>query len=88
LFALTAPSNRQFLLDLAVERSAWGRRSTSLTAAGAGTARPRRAAPGRVGAESLDGACERARLIAQAKPAQVNFRLRVRAPVREQGSGV
>jgi hypothetical protein len=47
-----------------------------------------RAATGRVGAESLDGACERARLIAQAKPAQVNFRLRVRAPVREQGSGV
>jgi uncharacterized phage protein gp47/JayE len=42
-----------------------------------------RAATGGVDAESLDGARERARLIAQARPAHVNYRLRVRAPGRE-----
>jgi predicted phage baseplate assembly protein len=129
LFALSAPLDRQVLLDLArgevrfgpaihEPEGGWGRygavspvgatmRLSRYRQGGGGAgnvassaltilpvAIPRiasatnpRAATGGVDAESLDGARERARLIAQAKPAHVNYRLRVRAPSREQGSG-
>jgi hypothetical protein len=130
LFALSAPLDRHFLLELARGEVRFGpaihqpdggwRRYGAVSPVGAtmrlsrryrqggggtGNVAPRaltilpvaipriasatnpRAATGGVDAESLDGARERARLIAQAKPAHGSYRLRVRAPGREQGSG-